>query len=336
MVRRVLFLSSVGLIAGLLTVEFGLRLFAPQPLYSFEKGLFQPFEPTGYRLTPGFVGRHSQPEYSYAIHANSYGFRGEEPNPDAGFRVLVLGDSYGMGQGVEEGEGLVERAEGALRDRYLDVDLFNTSVSGYATVNQLGVLSHLAPLYRPHLALVLLAWNDVGVETSLQVQDGFLVLATDRQSRLREWLNTHSHVYCAVKRAWYTYLGHVEGREGLRAGISEKALDVTVDLFRRMQDVARREDFSLVVLYMPTSPLEERSEAFVRGKRVLAQRLEGLGIAVQDWWGILPPDERWRSMIFPVDGHWKSEGHAHFGRALEAFLLDYASEHGLGLPAAAH
>ena len=114
-----------GLMIGSIICEGLLRIFYPQKLYSFEQNLFFESEDFGYCLTPNIEKVHSQPEYSYIIKSNSFGFRGKEPNFEANYRVLVLGDSYGMGQGVPEERNLCDLSQKYLDEHHVDIDIFN-------------------------------------------------------------------------------------------------------------------------------------------------------------------------------------------------------------------
>lgn len=109
-----------------------------------------------WRYTPGFVGRFTHPEYAgERFVINPDGYR-DEPWPPAEHdpstvRLLFLGDSFGVGFGVEETESypsVVARLLGAAGDAP-KVESFNACVAGYGPAEQLLVLPELLDRVRP-------------------------------------------------------------------------------------------------------------------------------------------------------------------------------------------
>jgi hypothetical protein len=70
-----LVLIALGLMAAVLMLELLVRVFDPQLLYRYPKGLFVNDSITDYRLAPGFSGTLDTPEYSTEVHINSLGLR---------------------------------------------------------------------------------------------------------------------------------------------------------------------------------------------------------------------------------------------------------------------
>ncbi|MFQ5693432.1 MAG: SGNH/GDSL hydrolase family protein, partial [Nitrospinota bacterium] len=198
-----LLLSSL---VGLFLSELILRRFIPQPLYKWQQGLFESDPAVFYRLAKNFKAVHTQPEYSYAIRTNSYGFRGPEPRPDASVRVLILGDSFAFGQGVDKGKTLSSLIRAHFRGKGLDVDVLNTAVPGYSLMNEKRILERTLPTYRPHIVFAFFYWNDLIARGSLKVRNGYLV-SDDRLSprELRTFLNQNSHLFTLIKRFSYAF-----------------------------------------------------------------------------------------------------------------------------------
>jgi hypothetical protein len=336
-VNRVL-LVLAGVALGLLAAELTVRCFYPQVLYAFEQGLFMSSADYGYCLTPNVVKRHAQPEYAYTIRSNSLGFRGREPDFSAQTRILVLGDSYGMGQGVGEGKNLCELSQSYFDGQKKNIDIFNTALPGYAGVNQVGVLRKYAADYRPHLVVLLLCWNDIGVTRSLAVQDGYLVIDDDhgRISWFRHWINTHSHLYCLVKNVFYSCRGETpgardaspraDGAESLaREAHDEDPYDVdiqvAVDHIGEMKRICDRHGATLAVVMLP---IFDENQAEARGRLRLLDRLTKEGIGNRDWSELLTDAER-SQFFYRYDGHFTEKGHAHFSRYLIRLIEERAA-----------
>jgi len=85
----------------------------------------------GWSQTPNQEGRLNHPEFSVDIRINSLGLRDDEYPVErtAKRRMLVLGDSFGWGFGVEQEQRLTEIIEGL----HPEWEIINASVSGYGT-----------------------------------------------------------------------------------------------------------------------------------------------------------------------------------------------------------
>lgn len=71
----------------------------------------------------------------YRFSTNSLGFRGPEPD-GTGPVVLVLGDSFAFGMGVNEGETFADALRDTLRDTLPGVVVHNAALPGYTITDQ--------------------------------------------------------------------------------------------------------------------------------------------------------------------------------------------------------
>ncbi len=153
-----------GLLLGLAGLEIALRLFYP-PL-SLER-VRTPDPVLGWRLDPGGQVNRRRPEYTVSVTLNARGWRDVEhalaPPPGA-FRILVLGDSFMYGNGVNLEEVFSRRLEAAAHAAgYPQVEVINLGVSGYGTLQQYLLLVEEGLRYDPDLVLLAFyAENDPG------------------------------------------------------------------------------------------------------------------------------------------------------------------------------
>lgn len=320
--RLTLIVISTGI--SILMLEAGVHIFLPVQLYSFEKDLFRSSPDFGYHFTPNTVKRHSQPEHSYLIRTNSYGFRGEEPDWDSTYRILLLGDSYGMGQGVGERKYISSLTMEALRNKGLNLSIFNTAISGYSGINELKVLKKIGPIFRPGLVTLFFVWNDVGQERSLEVSNGYLVLSggKDWSAPIREWLNTNSYLYCLVKKIWYSYKVKNLSQHQPQQEIPTETLQSSLKLIKSMKEVCDQIGSELIVIMVPRWGAQEGSGDFLKSKRYVKQFLQKSSIAVYDWAQALPKNPA-TPLAFPIDPHWTEEGNRFFSELYEKILLDH-------------
>ena len=161
-------LSAVSLLVALLAAELLLRLTGAAPEVGvIRKGRFQLARNPriGYEPVPGL--RYSGNElsfYDYQGAGNRLGYRDRdhaEARPAGVYRIVVLGDSIGAGLKIERHEDVFPRVlESLLRERGVDAEVLNFSVSGYNTRQEVETLRERGLRYRPDLVLLAYSLND--------------------------------------------------------------------------------------------------------------------------------------------------------------------------------
>lgn len=205
----------LGLVYCLAAGEVFVRLFAPQPM------LPRYVCPTSYGVrgnTPSMTYRHKAPEYAIELRINSKGIRadGEIPyeKPPGVRRVLLLGDSFGMGYGVSLEDMFLTRMVESLKAAGVPSEPVNLSVSGFGNSEELVALQEEGFRYAPDLVVV--AWHRTDLEDNVRsnlyaLEDGRLVRRSatylpavkSRQMLFQlpfsRWLAVHSHLYCCLR-----------------------------------------------------------------------------------------------------------------------------------------
>jgi len=122
----------------------------------------------GWGHTPGASGRLEYVDFSVGVEINSEGLRdrdyplGRVPGKH---RMLVLGDSFAWGYGVEQNERFSEVIEKSRPDW----EIINAGVSGYGTDQEYLYYKLRGSKYRPDVVLVLFFSNDLeNVANSVQ------------------------------------------------------------------------------------------------------------------------------------------------------------------------
>jgi hypothetical protein len=153
------------------------------------------------------------------VHINSLGLRGREipiPKPGGVTRILVFGDSFVFGIGVDEPHVFTARLEDLLNreessaGRY---EVLNMGVSGYSTDQELILFEELAPRLAPDLVILVACDNDFEGNTQdfiyqryykpFFVLDGHGSLSLkntpvptlDRTQATKLWLSQHSNAW---------------------------------------------------------------------------------------------------------------------------------------------
>jgi hypothetical protein len=161
------FLINLGLllissIFALVLSEAALRLLGWGPLYvSPEREQFWKYDSLlGWAHQPGQVGIFATQQFRTEVRINQTGLRDREhqyERSDDTKRILVLGDSFAWGYGVEESERFSQLMETAL-----DVEVINGGVSGYSTDQELIWFRNEGVKYDIDLVILAFAGNDIG------------------------------------------------------------------------------------------------------------------------------------------------------------------------------
>ncbi len=146
----------VGLIIG---GELLIRFFAPQEtlfprwVYSPEYGSVWPASTTIVNMCPG--------EWKFIYTTNKHGFRGPAipiSNDYEKKNIVILGDSFSFGNGVNDGDQYAAVLAEQLADEY---DIINISVGGWGFTQQLRAFYEFGLLYDPQLVLLQFCANDL-------------------------------------------------------------------------------------------------------------------------------------------------------------------------------
>lgn len=271
--RRLARDGAIGLAVALgivVALELVLRAFFPQVLSgtSVRGEHFSIVDPEmGLQYVPGAVWRFRHPEYAVEYAINEKGLRDATPRPakkPAGtFRILLLGDSFTFGQGVEYADSWPALAERALaRQGLAHVDLVKAGRQGMDTRSELLLLRRLAAEYEPDAVVVGFLINDL--YTNLPIEAGTDEVWNRSRSQLFQLKGSALglHLPTFVRRLAvrtdeaYVRLYLLTPRRGdfLQRPLPQKAetqLEITRTLLRQFADACDELGVPLYVLSIP-------------------------------------------------------------------------------------
>jgi hypothetical protein len=176
-------MALIVLTIGVTTVglELLVRIISPQatiyPRYQYSERLSQSLFPSTTMVAelPGawrFV--YTTSEYGFRAPTMAISNRYDRPN------IVVLGDSYSFGNGVDDGEEYPALLAGLLADQ---ADVVNLGVPGYGLTQQIRLFYEFGQAYRP--AIVLLQFSDNDPDDNLfyrvtAIEDGRFVFKNDQ------------------------------------------------------------------------------------------------------------------------------------------------------------
>lgn len=266
----------------------------------------------GWRYVPDVAVRHTTDEFDVAVRIGAHGFREQASLPTRAPDVLVFGDSFGFGWGVEADESF-----SAGLERELGVAVWNLSVSGYSVDQELLLFRERARFLprdvacAPRLVLVLSCGNDLLEalsERSYGKGKPRFVLANDALELtnvpVREsWLERHSRLWRSLAKLVY---------ERRRPELTTAENEAGRDLVARILATFARESRELGADFVVVTTED----------RWLGARLDGLGVEHFDLEAALAAaTARGERVAFPRDGHWTAAGHALVARHLAEELV---------------
>ncbi len=197
---------AVGLSLGLSVAEAGLRIVAPQEKSWLDIYRTDPVLPL-VSLAPGVAATVETGESRWHVYTDLRGRRIGQAGPSSAGRpvLLVLGDSFAFGHGVDYEESFPALVAQRLDGRY---SVVNTGVPGYGPVQYRQILaSLLASGDRPAAVLLSLYLGndflDCIWDKHVQVVDGTMV---EEGGGFRTWLKRNLHSYRLVSKVYQRLL----------------------------------------------------------------------------------------------------------------------------------
>lgn len=151
-------IATASVLLALVVAEFALRSFKPQvqmyPRYvsSVRQGHAVPVNTTMVHKLPG--------SWHFEYTVNEYGFRGPAVSVSNKYKVpniVVMGDSYSFGVGVNDGSEYSAILGKLLKKPHTVVNL---GIPGYGLTNQIRLYYEFGQLYNPEIIIIQFCKND--------------------------------------------------------------------------------------------------------------------------------------------------------------------------------
>ena len=342
-IRGILINLSLFIISTLFALflsEVALRLMGFKPMYvSPERDRFWKYDSLlGWAHQPGQEGIFETPEFRTVVHINDKGLRDgphsyERQNNTE--RILVLGDSFAWGYGVEEQERFSQ-----LLEQSMDVEVINAGVSGYSTDQELLWYKSEGIKYETDLVILVLAGNDVGdndqqivsriyykprfvLKDGQLVPTGYPVPKTSPQGRLIYSLSQHSALAYFLVQRYFDLLSlynemkvnSVHAKSTASDDSSDKEpFRLTIALIDQIKEIAESRKAKFMIVATDrwwNSPSKETYKDFIH-------TLQSEGFLVLDVEAI--PGFEPETMLIPNDGHWNQAGHEFVAAKIKDFI----------------
>ena len=162
--EKIVTVSIILVVSLLITQLIGeviVRIIAPQPL---NPSLYQFDNYFGFSLGSNFSGRSKNFDYDVNFFTNEYGLRSDNTgsNNNMDHNILVVGDSYSFGTGVEFQESYPVLLLSKLNELGLinENDLLNTGIPAWGTSQELLMFEKILKTNEPGLVIWQICEND--------------------------------------------------------------------------------------------------------------------------------------------------------------------------------
>lgn len=324
----VAFLICVAIAAVM--AEVGLRLFLPQ---QEAMRFFESSERYGFELKKNFHQAYRYPgvEFVMDVLTNSHGLRDREYDASefasGGMRVLILGDSFAFGQGVNMADHYGTKLEGMLRGAGVDATVIKGGVPGWGTMQETLFAEDHFELFRPSVVVITFCGNDPGDD------EAYLYKLADSEKGIlrfpgKMFIRNHSHLY---RFAFYRFKNLLHGamirKKAAQAGngavIDPQSAQIITDAEWERSIAAIREFRDAFLLFNPRGiVLVQASAPWQADIRANLSRLTNdkdlFYIDLFDATRSVPAKDR----RLPYDGHWSPLMHSLSARAIGNFILN--------------
>ena len=184
-----------------------MRIFNPQPSlyprwqYSLEYGKV---------LFKSCIMEHKGPgKWKFTYTINECGYRGKKipiSNSYEKSNIVILGDSYSFGTGVDDGEEFPAVMHNYLIDNY---DIINLSVGGYGLTQEIRRYYEFGQLYQPQIVILQFASNDLEDNywsMVTKIENGRFVFYTSNNSV--DWVKQYLSKSIIQKSQLYNFFRH--------------------------------------------------------------------------------------------------------------------------------
>ncbi len=357
-------LTCGSIIVLLIILELFLRVSGYKVATFYPHGEFHNYDPElGWIQKPNHKAIFEGLDFKVTVTSNSQGFRDREysiEKPPETKRVIVLGDSFAWGWGVENDEVFTEVAERQLNK----VEILNLGHSSYGTDQELLLWKRLGQRFSPDLTAVVFYSNDIednsgptGERPQFILKDGTLSLAKTPQPwtmirNLKRVLKDNLRLYYFIDyriALLKQSRKHPNSGSGLEKWFFKDFLDrmgnaweVTKAL---LLEIDRLTDHRTLVVFIPnrlqleddrflealqTAHLEDDKTDRMLTNRLLETFCTEHQIPFLDLTSRFQKERTHEPLYFDHDFHWSPRGHHVAGEALGEtlrYLLVPAADH---------
>ncbi len=337
-------LVIVSLLIGLVLAEGLLRCFLPtekkriiynqtRDVFQYNKDHVQFNANSGYLTKPNLDIPFSNKEFTTNIQTNSLGFRDDEnscQDPD----VLVLGDSFGFGWGVEKDECFE-----SILEQKSKLKILNMSVSGYNNVQELALLDQWEQTYSLKNKTIILMYyvNDMldnigttGVNPSIDKTETCIKINAVSMASYNNWIaGAITNTSMQLAKNFYTifYLRNAYSILRTFGKAKEQIHTINPDyltgsetrifsmILEKLNFISQTNNCKIIIAYIPYSPYLKKVR-YSREYFFLKYMMSAYNFDLVDFSNRMGYKD-----YYVLDEHWNANGHKKAAMILNEYLL---------------
>lgn len=269
---------------------------------------------TDYIVKPNQHVNFISEEFSTKVNTNSMGLRGGEIDLSRQHKIIMLGDSFTFGHGVNDGEAYAYLLQKKLDAKYGEKTvIINAGTNGYDTRREYSYLANYGSKYNPNIVIVNFMFNDA-LSNSGEYWFSAMPAGWARYIPLKsiaalvEYLKQPKVLLYKLGIKFKGNIRNVDHFDCLREGKCEKGWNATFDYLEKLGQYAKENSISLVIVNIPSQELFDAEKNATFNPNLASEKLSAFckrrGIEFIDLYnsGLTKED------YFPKDGHWKAAG----------------------------
>jgi lysophospholipase L1-like esterase len=293
--------------------------------------------------------------YGKTIKYNSDGFRNREssiPKPENTFRIVVLGDSFTWGVGLDLEETVPLLVESNMQRKYPSLEVVNAAVPDDNTVRQLDRFKRAGLKYEPNLVLLIYNLNDIEFIADLAMQNddtnkAVSVFQDERESNWKKYSQKQGLrglIYSFQRQSKFieflvprigTLLRQLDLLNSLEFSWVQKTLEGFTDdnpgwvkskgALKELHDVSSRQNIQLLVAIHPLLVADADRVKQKRVHEVILRYLSEINVPALDLLPVFDGRTMRDFWINYMDSHPNKDAHQLVARELMPFLEKYMS-----------
>jgi len=291
----------------------------------------------------------------FHLETNSLGLRDSEHNFDKSqgtFRVLLLGDSMSMAEGVELEETYIKRFESITNKKCPNdrVETINAAIRGYGTDQELVLYQRIGRKFDPDLVILAffegndfkdnrlggifkLAGEEI-IQTIPSKEKSPKYLYYSKQIKIQNFPGYrffvgHSHFVNFLRESVSRILFNriIDDREGKREmGISQEDWKLTIKILEKWASLCRENKSIPLILFIPTvQNLVAIGEGALADSNRIDPRIKEFALDNEILWINAVEAMAYESdpaSLYLKDGHFSPKGHEILAQKILEFFID--------------
>jgi hypothetical protein len=307
---------------------------------------------TIFSLKKNYMGIQSSPEFRISLKTNSHGLRDVEhyyKKPDEVYRIIVVGDSFTFGDGVELNETFPKVLESELLihnpSKIVKYEVINAGMYGWSTIQEYAFLVTRGLKYNPDMVILgfyendfsdniqtkdLVEFSDAGAKLINAKKDAAAKLLEFKEAiPLYDFFSQNSHLFSLTKKFVAISLYNNSKITKITDNPTKQNIsNVTKNILFEFKRVLDKDNIHFVVVLIPSLSTVKNEIGAIKSNQDLVLRSFADWLKKNKFYTIdmLPIFKthaaQEEKLYFPKDGHCTKKGQKLIGETIHRYFSD--------------